>query len=173
MTSGEDHTIRDTLGGRMSGFEVRRMAAEMPALSLFECLYDADDRVARNAAWVLTHKPVSEISTLPQDRLIDLAITTPGSALRRLTLNLIEQQPMAAEEVRTDFLDFCLSHMVMLEEPPGVQSLCLKLAYRMCSLYPELMPEFVATLNLMPTEFYKPGLKYLIKKIKQSTTPNT
>ena len=164
----------DILAEPLSGIEVRKLAHEMPTNLLFDSLFHPDSRVARNAAWVLTHKTTSEIQTLPHDPLIELATTTSDTSLRRLVLNLVERQPLDKENLRTDFLDFCLTHMIMLEEPPGVQALCMKLAYRMCSFYPELLHEFYATLNLMQTEHYKPGLTHLIKKyLKQKDKNHT
>ena len=162
----KDSIGEEVLGGLIGAAEVKWLAKEIRANRLFENLFDIDDRVARNSAWVLTHKPISEIRELPQSKLIDLAISTPNPSLRRLVLNLIEQQPMAKEDIRTDFLDFCLQRMTMLEEAPGVQSLCMKLAYRMCKYYPELTNEFEAALSLIPSEQYKPGVRYLIKKLK-------
>jgi hypothetical protein len=147
--------------------DIRQVAREVPASQLAEYLYNADSRVARNAGWALTHKSNQEINTLPQDRLVDFVLTTPDSSLRRLTLNLIERQGIQKDAMRTDLLDFCLQHMAMLEEPPGVQSLCLKVAYQMCRYYPELQHELNETLNLMQTEHYKPGMKSLIKKLKK------
>ena len=67
--------------------------------------------------------------------------------------------------LRTDFLDFCFEHMVSIEEFPGIQTLCMKLAYRMCSFYPELMDELKHTLEAMEIEFYKPAVKCLRKRI--------
>lgn len=155
--------LRESLGGA----EVRALAKELPCSLLLPCLAEEEDiRVARNAAWVLTHKSPTEIRTLPQDGLIDLSLATPDTSLRRLTLCLVERQGIAAEEVRTDFLDFCLLHMRLPQEPPGVQALCMKLAYSMCSPYPELLHEFQETLNLMQPEQHKPGVKHLINKIK-------
>ena len=162
------NTLTDTLACPLSGSEVRKLAHEMPATQLYDNIFHPDGRVARNAAWVLTHKPASEIRTLPQDCLIDLAISISDTSLRRLVLALVERQPIDKETLRTDFLDFCLTHMVMLEEPPGVQALCMKLAHRMCSFYPELQHELYATLNMMQAEHYKPGLSHLIKKYMNS-----
>ncbi len=154
--------LRESLGGA----EVRALAKEVPCSLLLPCLAEEEDiRVARNAAWVLTHKSPTEIRTLPQDGLIDLSLATPDTSLLRLMLCLVERQGIAAEEVRTDFLDFCLLHMRLPQEPPGVQALCMKLAYSMCSPYPELLHEFQETLNLMQPEQHKPGVKHLINKI--------
>ena len=102
------------------------------------------------------------------DELIEQAIQTENSSLRRLTLNIIERLKMSEEDLRTDFLDFCLEHMVSIEEFPGVQTLCMKLAYRMCSFYPELMDELKRTLEMMDIEYYKPAVKGLHQRILSS-----
>lgn len=165
--------IRESLQNRLGIAEVRPLAASVPWEVLLELMFDDDPHIARNAAWTLTHKSLSDISQLPQDRLIDLALTTPDTSLRRLALCLIERQGIPKEQIRTDFLDFCLRHMVMLEEPSGVQALCMKLSHSMCSHYPELSHEFEETLNLMHSEHYKPGVTYLIKKIKKQYNSKT
>ena len=72
---------------------------------------------------------------------------------------------MNEEDLRTDFLDFCLEHMASIEEFPGVQTLCMKLAYRMCCFYPELMDELKRTLEMMDIEYYKPAVKGLRQRI--------
>ena len=99
------------------------------------------------------------------NELIDQAIQTENSSVRRLTLNIIERLKMYEEELRTDFLDFCFEHMVSIEEFPGIQTLCMKLAYRMSSFYPELTDELKRTLEAMEIAYYKPAVKGLRKKI--------
>ena len=162
----DNDNILQVLRSSLGGADVRILAKEVPCSLLLPLLYDEDSRVARNAAWVLTHKPVSQIRTLPYNGLIDLTMATPDTSLRRLTLNLVEKQEITEEAMRTDFLDFCLLHMHMPEEPPGVQALCMKLAHRMCLPYPELLHEFYETLSLMQPEDCKPGMKHLINKMK-------
>jgi hypothetical protein len=85
--------------------------------------------------------------------------------VRRLTLNIIERQTLKKDYLRTDFLDFCLEHMVNVEEFPGIQTLCMKLAYRMCNFYPELMDELKRTLEAMEIDYYKPAVKCLRSRI--------
>ena len=162
----DNDNILQVLRSSLGGAEVRALAKEVPCSLLLPRLYDEDIRVARNAAWVLTHKPITQIRTLPYNDLIDLIMVTPDTSLRRLTLNLVEKQEITEESMRTDFLDFCLLHMHMPEEPPGVQALCMKLAHRMCLPYPELLHEFYETLSLMQPEDCKPGMKHLINKMK-------
>ena len=129
--------------------------------------FDTDYRVARTALWGLTKAKDEELSELKviYNELIDQAMQTENSSVRRLTLNIIEKLKMDEDDLRTDFLDFCFEHIVSIEEFPGIQTLCMKLAYRMCSFYRELMDELKRTLEAMEIEYYKPAVKCLRKRI--------
>ena len=129
--------------------------------------FDTDYRVARTALWGLTKAKDEELSELKviYNELIDLAMQTENSSVRRLTLNIIEKLKMDEDDLRTDFLDFCFEHMVSIEEFPGTQTLCMKLAFRMCTFYPELMDELKRTLEAMEIDYYKPAIKCLRKRI--------
>ena len=130
-------------------------------------IFDSDYRVARNALWGLTKATDGELSELQVllNELIDQAMLTENSSVRRLTLNIIERLKMDEDDLRTDFLDFCFEHMVSVKEFPGIQTLCMKLAYRMCTFYPELMDELKRTLEAMEIDYYKPAIKCLRNRI--------
>ena len=130
-------------------------------------MHSDDSRVARNALWTLTKASDSELSQLQPllDELIDLAMLTESSAVRRLSLNLVERLDISEDDLRTDFLDFCLEHMADIAELPGVQSISMKLAFRMCQFYPELMDEFRRTLEAMEISYYKPAVKSVRNRI--------
>ena len=130
-------------------------------------VFDPDYRVSRSALWGLTKasdKELSELQVIIND-LIDQAMQTENSSVRRLTLNIIERLTLEEDDLRTDFLDFCFEHMVSIEEFPGTQTLCMKLAFRMCHFYPELMDELKRTLEAMEIDYYKPAVKGLRNKI--------
>ena len=129
--------------------------------------FDSDYRVARSALWGLTKATNEELSELQVvlNELIDQAMQTENSSVRRLTLNTIERLTLDEDDLRTDFLDFCFEHMVSIEEFPGIQTLCMKLAYRMCTFFPELMDELKRTLEAMEIDYYKPAVKSLRKRI--------
>ena len=129
--------------------------------------FSDDYRVARSALWGLTKASKEELSQLQviYDELIDLAMLTENSSVRRLSLNIIERLEMNEANLRTDFLDFCFEHMINLGELPGIQSICMKLANRMCKFYPELMEEFKRTVKSMDIEYYKPAVKCVRNRI--------
>ena len=129
--------------------------------------FSQDYRVARSALWGLTKANKKELSQLQVilNKLIDQAMQTDNSSVRRLSLNIIEKLDMSENELRTDFLDFCFEHMTDVGEYPGIQSVCMKLAFRMCRFYPELTDELRRTLEAMEIDYYKPAAKCVRNRI--------
>ena len=117
---------------------------------VYQLIFDKDHIVSYQALWVCTHFSKADVEWLSrkQEELIDAAMTCPHSGKRRMILNLICQQP-AADPPRVDFLDFCMERMISREEPPGVQSLCMKLAYQLTRSIPELQQELRTILEIM------------------------
>ena len=130
-------------------------------------VFSEDYRVARSALWGLTKADKKELSQLQVllDELVELAMHTENSSVRRLSLNVVERLEITEDDLRTDFLDFCLEHMASLDEFSGIQSVSMKLAYRICKFYPELTEEFMRTLEAMQIDYYKPAVKGLRNKI--------
>ena len=158
------HTFSE--GGAQEIYQEIRAAGDFLGFAR-RYVFDSDYRVARSALWGLTKSTNEELSELQVilNELIDQAMQTENSSVRRLTLNIIERLSMDEDDLRTDFLDFCFEHMVCIEEFPGIQTLCMKLAYRMCQFYPELMDELQRTIEAMEIDYYKPAIKGLRKKI--------
>ena len=130
-------------------------------------VFDEDSRVARNALWGLTKANDEELSALRVilDELINLAMRTDNSSVRRLTLNVIERLPIEEDDLRTDFLDFCFEHLFNPNELPGIQAVCAKVAFGMCKFHPELMDELKRTLEGMEIDYYKPAVKSIRNRI--------
>ena len=129
--------------------------------------FSEDYLVARSSLWGLTKANKEELSQLQVilDKFIDQAMQTDNSSVRRLSLNVVERLELKEEDLRTDFLDFCFEHMMDVEEYPGIQSVCMKLAFRMCKYYPELMDELKRTLKAMEIDYYKPAVKCVRNRI--------
>ena len=129
--------------------------------------FNQDYRVARSALWGLTKANKEDLSQLQVilNEFINQAMQTGNSSVRRLSLNVIERLKMHEDDLRTDFLDFCFEHMTDVEEFPGIQSVCMKLAFRMCSFYPELMDELKRTIEAMEIDYYKPAVKCVRNRI--------
>ena len=129
--------------------------------------FSEDYLVARSALRGLTKAGKEELSQLQVilHDFINQAMQTANSSVRRLSLNIIERLEMSEDYLRTDFLDFCFEHMIDVKEFPSIQSVCMKLAFRMCKFYPELMDELKRTLEAMEIDYYKPAVKCVRSRI--------
>lgn len=163
---------RERMKGAYSEGEALAIYGEVKAAGNFigfarQFMHDEDYQVARNALWGLTKATNTELSQLQPllDDLINLAMTHDNSSVRRLTLNVIERLQFTEDNLRTDFLDFCIAHMIDANEFPGIQSLSMKLAYRMCSFYPELKEELIRTLEAMDPAYYSPAATSVRRRI--------
>ncbi|MDE7410959.1 MAG: hypothetical protein K2M94_02870 [Paramuribaculum sp.] len=137
---------------------------------LFSLIDDSDNRTGYNALWILTHLSVYETKWLKSKRdiLIDRLLGETHTGKRRLILTLLEALDTEESDVRTDYLDFCLSRINSVE-PYGVRALCLKQAYAQCKFYPELLQELKAEIEMMDSGVMSPGIvsarKNILKRI--------
>ncbi len=127
--------------------------------ALYSLITDIDNRVGYNALWIMTHFSNEGIRWLIQqrDQLIDLLITTDHTGKRRLLLALLERMPTEKKNLRTDYLDFCLSR-INSTEPYGIRALCMKQAFAQCRFYPELTGELIEQLEMLGYGELSPGL---------------
>ena len=167
MTISEER-LRQTFseGGAQEIYQEIRAAGDFLGFA-HRYAFNQDYRVARSALWGLTKASKEELSQLQVilNEFINQAMQTGNSSVRRLSLNVIERLKMDEEDLRTDFLDFCFEHMIDIEEYPGIQSVCMKLAFRMCEFYPELMDELKRTIEAMEIDYYKPAVKCVRNRI--------
>ena len=167
MTINEDR-LRQTFseGGAQKIYQEVKATGDFLGFA-HQYAFSQDYRVARTALWGLTKANKEELSQLQVilNEIIDQAMQTDNSSVRRLSLNVVERLEMSDEDLRTDFLDFCFEHMMDIEEYPGIQSVCMKLAFRMCKFYPELMDELKRTLETMEIYYYKPAVKGVRNRI--------
>lgn len=134
--------------------------------ALHDLVFDEDDKLAYQAAWILTHLSGADHRHLisKQEALIDEVLVCEHPGKRRLLLALLYRQTLASPP-RTDFLDFCLARMIAKEELPGVQTLCMKLAYELCRSIPELLQEYRITLELLDPGILPISLKTVRRKM--------
>lgn len=128
---------------------------------LYQLTLDNDRRVATNALWVFTHFAVVDNEWLyaKHDQLIDRCLKEQNVTKLRLMLTLLLRQPYTEEDVRTDFIDFCLMRLTDPKSPYAVRALCIKLAYEQMRYWPELLNELRQTLELISCEPLSPGLR--------------
>ena len=127
---------------------------------LYQLTLDNDRRVAINALWTFTHFALADNEWLyaKHDQLIDRCLKEKDATKLRLMLNLLLRQPFDEEDIRTDFIDFCLMRLTDPKSPYAVRAQCIKLAYEQMRYWPELLNELRQTLNMISCEPLSPGL---------------
>lgn len=172
-------TITERLSQRIGLTDIHEMIALMQhddemKQKLFSLLFDTDEKLAYRAAWVMSHFSTKENGWLikKQDELIDEAMICEHSGKRRVILNVLYLQPLCKNS-RMDFLDFCLERIISKTELPGVQSLCMKIAYEICRPNPDLTHELRTTLDLMDDEL-SPAIyaakRNIVKAMRKKST---
>ena len=138
---------------------------------LYSYVYHQDNRIGYNALWVFTHFSPADIEWLAPKRneLVDMALTTSHVGRKRLILALLERLPFGRDDVRSDYLDFCLSK-INSTEPYGIRALCLRQAFAQCRFYPELMDELKNEIELMEQGTLSPGLEAARRIIRHKIT---
>ena len=128
---------------------------------LYQLTLDADRRVATNALWVFTHFALADNAWLyaKHDQLIDRCLNEKDATKLRLMLNLLLRQPYTEEDIRTDFIDYCLMRLTDPKSPYAVRAQCIKLAYEQMRYWPELLDELRQTLEMIACEPLSPGLR--------------
>ena len=126
-------------------------------------LHSEEKRVADNAAWILTfvsRDKEKQKALVPYlQELAELSMQT------EMLLTILHDIPATKATINTAFLNFCLDKSSAPTTPTGIRILCIKLAYRHCALYPELLSELVTTLQFMDREMLSPGVACVRRKI--------
>lgn len=141
--------------------------------SLFEAIANDTGKEASYAAWTLTHLPKTDIEFVAAHRemLAGIATTTPDISLRRISLSLLERIDWSMPDIDdvpryyVDLLDFTMEHLMMADEPYGVRSICMKLAYKLSHPYPELLDELKKCLLMIEPSDIGKGVRCTRNKI--------
>jgi len=159
-----DMNLKEILSDRIGLDDIKQLVAliardESKQEELFCLLFDADTKVAFRAVWVMSHFSVQNNTWLirRQHELIEEVMRCEHTGKRRVILNVLYLQPLDGLS-RMDFLDFCLERIVSKTEMPGVQSLCVKIAFEMCKYEGELLRELQSTLAMVE-DGHSPALR--------------
>lgn len=129
---------------------------------LWRLVFDADERVAAHAAWVISYLVDQNrlyLSTDQTGNLIEEVLSTVHETKRRLLLSVLMHANFGAETFRPVFFDHCMKTMTSAEASVAVRVLCMKLAYAQCRFSADLLAELRATVELMSPSSLTPGLR--------------
>lgn len=127
-----------------------------------------DRRTSVNAIWAMTQLPETDAEWLLslRDEMIDILLTETDTGKKRMLLQLLREQEYDADDIRTDFLDYCMSKINSECEPYAVRCFSIYTAYKMCRLFPELLAELEEHLDMMRYQTLSPGLKSALRQTK-------
>ncbi|WP_297220622.1 hypothetical protein [uncultured Prevotella sp.] len=166
--------MKSSLSHRLSQSDIHELCAltqggrnDSLKEQLYQLTLDADRRVATNALWVFTHLAAVDNEWLyaKHDQLIDRCLKEKDTTKLRLMLNLLLRQPYTEEDIRTDFIDYCLMQLTDPKSPYAVRAQCIKLAYEQMKYWPELLNELRQTLEMISCEPLSPGLRSAWKQV--------
>ncbi|MBO5297572.1 MAG: hypothetical protein J6B03_08280 [Candidatus Homeothermus sp.] len=165
--------LESLLSGKINIPEIR-MAASLAVTApenraaLWSLAHSGDRRTSANALWVMTHLPASEAEWLHslQDELIDMLLAETDTGKKRMLLQLLKVQDYAPDDIRTDFLDFCMSKINSECEAYAVRCFSIYTAFHMCRHFPELIAELEQHLDMMSSQSLSPGLKSALRQTK-------
>ncbi len=170
--------MREELSRRLSAAEVCKLGVGMQGdgdrlEALYELTFDCDKQVAFNALWAFTFLDKTNVGWLnsKHDDLINRVLVETDLAKCRLMLSMLLRQPFREEDIRPDFIDFCLTKITACSQPHAIRVLCIKLAYEQMKFYPELVMELEAALDLLEQEALFTSLtsakRQVMKKIQK------
>ncbi len=135
---------------------------------LWSLVRSGDRMTSVNALWSMTHLPETDVEWLRSIRneLIDMLLTETDTAKKRMLLQLLRNQESDADDIRTDFLDYCMSKINSECESNAVRCFSIYVAYQMCRHFPELIAELEEHLDMMQYQTLSPGLKSALRHTK-------
>lgn len=166
--------MKTLLTHRLSQSEIMQLCASTHGVrnnhlkeGLYQLTLDDDRRVAINALWAFTHFTADDNVWLfaKHDQLIDRCLNEKDATKLRLMLNLLLSQPYTEEDIRTDFIDFCLARITDARAPYAIRAQCIKLAYEQMCHWPELLDELRQTLEMISCEPLSSGLRSAWKQV--------
>jgi len=98
--------------------------------------------------------------------MIDMLLVETDTSKKRMLLQLLREQEYDADNIRTEFLDYCMSKINSECEPYAIRCFSIYAAYKMCRHFPELLAELEEYLAMMQKQPLSPGLKSALRHTK-------
>lgn len=135
---------------------------------LWALVHSPDRRTSVNALWTMTHFPSAESGWLHtlRNEMIDMLLAETDAGKKRMLLQILRDQDYNPDDIRTDFLDFCMTKINSECEPYAVRCFSIYTAFKMCLHYPELIAELEQRLDMMQFQPLSPGLRSALRQTR-------
>ena len=128
--------------------------------TVYRLIYAPDTTVSWRAAWAC-EKLCAEFPEWfldKRDELMEFSLGHPYEGTQRLILSILNKLPVT-KPISIPFLNACFEGMFSPEEPAAIQTLYMKLSYRLCKEEPELLPELQMLLESINPEYYSTAVR--------------
>ena len=132
---------------------------------------DGDKELSSNAAYVLlfAYKGCENQLLEQTSFIMEVIQTTPYDKTRRLLLSLLERLALDTVNVNVKFLDYCFTNILSVKVACAIKASCIRLAFRQCAAYEELLSELKMVLDTMDASMLAPSVasarRNIMKKI--------
>ena len=133
---------------------------------IYTLIKDPEDKISWRAAWAC-EKVFEKYPCFlegKEEELISFVMKNKHSGTRRIILSVLLELP-TPKPLPLDFLDFCFNNMLDLNQAIATQALCIKMAYKLCRLEPDLLPELKLYLENAELEYYSPGVRSCVRNV--------
>lgn len=165
--------IENLLAQRVNLPEIKSVASwasgSREKITMLWNLARSNDRMTSvNSLWSMTHLPQKDAEWLVsiRDDMIDMLLAETDTSKKRMLLQLLREQEYRVDEIRADFLDYCMSKINSECEPCSIRCFSAYAAYKMCRHFPELISELEHHLGLMQYQALSPGIRSAQRHIK-------
>ena len=155
-----DRIVKEILDRPENFDNIYRLTSDDKLLVSWRALWICDKLCRQKPEWLIPFR----------EELTGRLMSCGHDGSKRLLLSILYHAP-ATKVPSVALLNFCLDAMLSPQESIGVQSLAIRMAYRLCEPEPELLYELRTILESTETEMYltavKSAVRNTLKKINQ------
>lgn len=155
-----DRIVKEILDRPENFDNIYRLTSDDKLLVSWRALWICDKLCRQKPEWLIPFR----------EELTGRLMSCGHDGSKRLLLSILYHAP-TTKVPSVALLNFCLDAMLSPQESIGVQSLAIRMAYRLCEPEPELLYELRTILESTETEMYstavKSAVRNTLKKINQ------
>jgi hypothetical protein len=134
---------------------------------IYQLIFDPEVKVAWRAAWTCQKISETHPEWFNENQFLEiasLAISSLHGGLQRGCLSILNNLPLP-NPIPVEFINACFEWMVSPKSPIAVQSLSMKILFRICNLEPDFKSELMAYLENIDPNDYSVGFNTTRKNV--------
>lgn len=133
---------------------------------IYTLTYDEEIKVSWRATWACEKLAILHPDWFEgkENELIEKLLASNHDGIKRILLSILYTIAIP-NPFPVHLLDYCFNKMFAPEETAGVQSLSIKMAYKLCKKEPDLLLELKMYFENVELEYYSTAVKTSVKNI--------